>query len=240
MTDFSGFPSGRVRFTHIPAQFFTELLPDIDHLGELKVLLYTFWRIGRMEGNFRYLQMKDFTGDKEFMQGMALEGKMPPAYLQESLGRAVARGALLQVRIELDSGATTIYLINTVRGKAAAEAIEQGKWQPSGNPDFPIELELEKPNVFQMYEEHIGPLTPMIADAIQDAEQEYSAEWIEEAIKEAVVENVRKWRYVEAILKNWKKEAKDARANRQDTEKDYRRYGKGKYGEILKKRGSDQ
>lgn len=235
MGKFSGFPSGRVRFTHIPAQFFAELLPSIDHLGELKVVLYAFWRVGRMEGNFRYLQLKDFTGDKEFMKGMALAGEKSAEYLQESLERAVVHGALLQAQVELGSSKMTIYLINTVRGKAAVEAIEQGKWLPSGKPDYPIALELEKPNVFQVYEEHIGPLTPMIAEALQDAEEEYSAEWVEAAIKEAVVENVRKWRYVEAILKNWKKEAKDARANRQDTEKDFRRYGKGKYGEILKK-----
>ena len=238
MDKFSGFPSGRVRFTHIPAQFFTHLLPGIDHLGELKVLLYVFWRVGRMEGNFRYLQLKDFIGDKDFMLGMAQGGESAQAYLQESLAQAVADGALLQADVALAAGTTRIYLINTVRGKAAVESITQGKWQPSGNPDFPISLELEKPNVFQLYEEHIGPLTPMIAEALQDAEGEYTAEWIEAAIKEAVVENVRKWRYVEAILKNWKKEAKNARANRQDTEKDYRRYGKGKYGEILKKRES--
>lgn len=236
MKKFSGFPSGRVRFTQLPAQFFSELLPVVDHLGELKVLLYAFWRVGRMEGNFRYLQLKDFSGDKQFMQGMALEGKTAMAYLLESLAKAVTDGALLKADVDLPSGQTSIYLINTVLGTAAVEAISQGNWQPSGNPDFPIALELEKPNVFQLYEEHIGPLTPMIADTLQDAEKEYSAEWIEAAIKEAVVENVRKWRYIEAILKNWKKEAKDARANRQDTEKDFRRYGKGKYGQILKKR----
>ena len=36
---FAGFPSGKMHLTRIPAQFFSELLPQIDHLGELKVTL---------------------------------------------------------------------------------------------------------------------------------------------------------------------------------------------------------
>ena len=34
MSPFTGFPSGKVRFTSIPAPFFSDLLPEIDQLGE--------------------------------------------------------------------------------------------------------------------------------------------------------------------------------------------------------------
>ena len=67
---FHGFPEGKVRLTPIPAPFFSELLPEIDHLGELKVTLYAFWRLDRMEGAFRYLRQADFAGDERFMQGL--------------------------------------------------------------------------------------------------------------------------------------------------------------------------
>ncbi|MBI2976543.1 MAG: primosomal replication protein N, partial [Chloroflexi bacterium] len=40
MKGFSGFPSSKVRSTPVPNPFFSELLPQIDHLGELKVTLY--------------------------------------------------------------------------------------------------------------------------------------------------------------------------------------------------------
>ncbi len=52
---------------------------------------------------------------------------------------------------------------------------------------------LERPNVFKLYEENIGPLTPMIADALKDAENTFSPEWIAEAIELAVKNNKRSW-----------------------------------------------
>ena len=235
MSSFKGFPSGKVSFTHIPEPFFSELLPQVDDLHELKILLYFIWRVGKMEGNFHCLKAGDMMQDKTFLAGMGGNEEEARENINSGIQKAAARGALLQAEIELGNQPVKFYLLNTLRGQAAVKAIQEGKWSPSGNPDYPISLELEKPNVFQLYEEHIGPLTPMIAEALRDAEKEYSAEWIETAIKEAVVENVRKWRYVVAILKNWKEEATDARANRQDDQKDFRRYGKGKYGKIVKK-----
>jgi DNA replication protein len=56
MSNFKGFPEGKVHLTPVPNPFFTELLPDIDQIGELKLTLYIFWRLDRMEGAFRYLR----------------------------------------------------------------------------------------------------------------------------------------------------------------------------------------
>ena len=47
MKAFAGFPDGPVRMTPLPAPFFSELLPRIDHLGELKITLYAFWFFSR-------------------------------------------------------------------------------------------------------------------------------------------------------------------------------------------------
>jgi DnaD/phage-associated family protein len=58
-------------------------------------------------------------------------------------------------------------------------------------------------NIFKLYEQNFGALTPMIADALKDAEATYPAEWIENAMTEAVENNKRNWKYVEAILKRW-------------------------------------
>ena len=46
----------------------------------------------------------------------------------------------------------------------------------------------------------------MIADTLREAEKIYPPEWVEEAMKIAVQNNIRRWRYVEAILKSWKEE----------------------------------
>ncbi len=77
---------------------------------------------------------------------------------------------------------------------------------------------LERPNIYKLYEENIGPLTPLIADALKDAEAEYPPEWIEEALGEAVKRNKRNWKYVEAILRGWKEEGRGKEQNRQNAE----------------------
>ncbi len=62
---------------------------------------------------------------------------------------------------------------------------------------------------FALYESNIGPLTPMIADALQDAEKTYPPDWIKDAIALAVENNKRNWRYCETILKRWQAGGKD-------------------------------
>lgn len=65
--------------------------------------------------------------------------------------------------------------------------------------------------VFVAYENEIGAITAMTADALKDAEQIYSADWVVDAISEAALNNKRNWRYCEAILKRWKVEGRQAR-----------------------------
>jgi len=170
MASFSGFPPGKVKFTSIPAPFFTELLPQIDDLGELKVTLYVFWRLDRMEGTFRYLQESDFINDKKFLESLGKTGKRT---LRDSLKRCVQRGTLLESKIELEGELRKFYFLNTPRGQAAISAIKAGAWKPSGDPAYPLELAGERPNIFRLYEENIGALTPMIADTLREAEENY-------------------------------------------------------------------
>lgn len=59
-------------------------------------------------------------------------------------------------------------------------------------------------NVFKIYEENIGILTPMIAEELKDAERNYPLKWFEEATKIALKNNVRKLKYIISILENWK------------------------------------
>jgi DnaD/phage-associated family protein len=100
------------------------------------------------------------------------------------------------------------------------------------DPRLPVEPLPDLPNIFQLYEENIGPLTPMLADTLREAETAYPAAWIEEAMRIAVENNVRRWRYVEAILNSWKEEGRDEQ-DRRDTEKDRRRYIEGKFAKFI-------
>jgi DnaD/phage-associated family protein len=84
-----------------------------------------------------------------------------------------------------------------------------------------------------MYEENIGPLTPLAADALKEAEKEYPTGWIEDAMRKAVKNNARNWRYVETILKRWQREGRYERKDRQDAEKDRRRHVEGEYTDFV-------
>ena len=224
MKTFKGFAEGKQRLTPVPGPFFTELLPDIDHLSELKVTLYAFWRLDSMEGAFRYLRETDFMEDDVFMQGLQVDASQTEQPLAEALRRCVQRGTLLEATVTLDRDPENLYFLNSPKGRAALQAIERGDWRPSGDPSAPLDLSLDHPNIFQLYEGHIGPLTPMIAETLREAEETYPADWIEEAIRLAVENNVRRWSYVAAILQRWQEEGRHDRKDGRDTEKDRRRY----------------
>ena len=230
---FSGFPAGKVRFTRVPGPFFNELLPRIDNLNELKVVLYVFWKLEHMEGDPRYLQLEDFSQDEIFMAGMNAGKKSAPANLKDGLVRAVARGALLQTELELDGKPHTFYFLNTARGRAAVSSVKSGEWRPSGDARFPIELAQERSNIFTLYEKHIGPLTPMMADSLKAAEKDYPEEWLQDAVRIAVENNARAWSYVEAILRRWREEGRDERRTQGDTEKDRRKYVEGEFSDYI-------
>ena len=198
---FKGFGDSET-FTQFPDSLFHQLLKEIDDAAELKVTLYCLWRVARMEDSFRALTQADLDA-KEL--GLSAEG------IKLGLEKAEKRGSLLKVRKE----AANYFLVNSPRGRAAVEAIESGKWNPKvGGAAFP----LERPNVFKVYEENIGPLTPLIADALKDAEELYQANWIMDAIELAVKNNKRNWKYCEAILKRWKEEGRAEKQNRRDPE----------------------
>ncbi len=235
MTDerFSGFPAGKVRFTRIPGPFFNELLPLIDDLNELKVTLYALWKLDRMEGEQRYLQLEDFSEDLLFMEGLGSDAKQSQQNLNDGLQRAVKRGALLQGELELDGKPRTFYFLNSGKGRKMLEALKDGDWRPSGEARYPIELSQERSNLFTLYERHIGPVTPLLADALKDAEREYPLEWLEDAIRIAVENNARAWSYVEAILTRWRKEGRDERRAEGDSEKERRKYYETKYSDSL-------
>lgn len=217
MANFKGFTDSET-FTQLPDSFFQYLLNEIKDADELKVTLYAIWLVEHMDGPFRALRKADFDV-KEL--GLAAEA------VAEGLEKAVQRGSLLKVRVE----AALYYLLNSPRGRAAVQAIESGKWSPkSGGASAPM----QRPNVFKLYEENIGPLTPLIADALKDAEETYPEAWVAEAIEIAVKRNTRNLKYVEAILKRWKEKGKDERKDREDAGKDFKRYTEGEFAEYFR------
>jgi DnaD/phage-associated family protein len=216
MNKFKGFTDSET-FTQLPDKFFHQLLKEIDDAAELKVTLYFLWRAEHMDGPFRALSKMDFDV-KEL--GLSAEE------ITRGLEKAVKRGSLLKIQRE----AKVYFLLNSPRGRAGVQAIENGKWNPSDKITAPP---MERPNIFKLYEENIGPLTPLIADALKDVEELYSPEWVEDAIEVAVKNNKRNWKYCEAILKRWKEEGTHGQEDQQDTRQGSERYTKSEFAEYL-------
>ena len=224
MATFDGYPSGEAYLTPVPGLFFRALLPQIDDLNELKVSIYTFWRLSQKEGHFRYLQFEDFLDDEIFLSGLEASQGSERLALEKSLELCVQRGSLLKAEVTSGRQRPVLYFLNSPRGRAAVQAIQDGQWRPNEEPRMPLNLSLERPNIFQLYEEHIGPLSPLIADALKEAEETYPYSWIEESVRIAVERNKRNWRYVVAILERWQQEGRDERTNRRDSEEARQRY----------------
>ena len=216
MKNFKGFTDSE-SFTQLPDTFFHQLLNQIDDAAELKVILYFLWRMEHIEGPFPALCESDFE-EKEL--GLSAD------QINSGLEKAVKHGSILESQHETD----VFYFLNSPRGRAAAQAFAQGQWRGSAQT---TSTPLERPNIFRLYEENIGPLTPLIADALKDAEETYSAEWIADTIDLAVRNNKRSWKYCEAILKRWKEEGRGEKQDRRNAEKDRDKYIKGEYADYI-------
>ena len=58
--------------------------------------------------------------------------------------------------------------------------------------------------VFRVYENEIGLLTPFISDNLSDVIAEYSERWVIEAIHEAALHSGKTFKYVLRVLQGWK------------------------------------
>lgn len=194
---FSGFTSG---IEVVPSQFFEELVPEIDTLAELKVTIFAFHLLNQFEGDKRFLLREDYTEQEPFMKGLSEDPEEAAQLLDEGLDAAEERGTFLRA----DYDGKALYFLNSPKGRRALESLENGTWIPNAFLHLSVQTELFRPTIFKLYEENIGPLTPMIADVLKDCQKDYPYEWIRDAVEEAVMSNARSWRYVEAILKKWK------------------------------------
>jgi DNA replication protein len=221
MEGFSGFPDGRLELVHIPDQFFSELLPIIDDLFELKVTLHCLWLIQQKQGDVRYITASELIADEILMRGLQDADLSAEEALMEGLELAVARGTLLQVTAQHAGGSDEKwYLVNSERGRAAVGQIERGEWTVTGD-DEPVFLQARRPNIFNLYEQNIGMLSPLVAEDLKSAEREYPPDWIEDAFRIAVANSVRRWAYVRSILERW---AREGRGKRRDDKEARRRY----------------
>jgi DNA replication protein len=230
---FAGFSPGKPRTFALPSAFISELLPIVDSLSELQVVLFTFWAVQQREGQHRFLRYGDYTASRPLLDALrTAEPEAPPEQtLAAALERAVNHGILLRAEVAFSESREMLYFLNAAPGRRAVEQIRLGHWRPA--PGQTIEILPERPTIYQLYEANIGPLTPLIGEALADAEREYPPGWVEEAIHIAVTRNARSWRFIEAVLNRWLKEGKrDALVEKPD-QRDGRRYIPDEYADLI-------
>jgi DNA replication protein len=208
MKAFSGFPAGKIEVTPLPNLFFSELLPSIDDLGELKVTLHIFWLLSRSK--IAFIRAKDLRADRLLMESLETPDATPEQALQRALDLAIERRTLLLV--ENDAGDALLFL-NTERGRREFEKIQNGDF-PRSTVDREPAVVQDRPNIFALYEQNMGLMTPMLAEELKEAETQYPAEWIAEAFKLAVENNKRSWSYARKILERWQTEGRGAPAGK--------------------------
>jgi len=71
-------------------------------------------------------------------------------------------------------------------------------------------IDSEWQSVIEAYESNIGVFTAMSSEMVRSAFDDYGAVLVVDAIKAAVSQNVRKWSYVDGILKRWKADGRKA------------------------------
>ena len=198
----------------LPAAFLDEILPAIDDLAELKVATFCFAALQQKEGDYRFLRFEEFLADERLRRGLAVidESRSERDLLEGALRRSVARGTLLLAELALRSQAARCYTIADERGRALHKRMLAGEWRHSA--DGEIELLPARPTIYGLYEDNIGLLTPMMADALKEAAASYPPDWIEEAMRLAVESNKRNWRYIRAILERWRQEGRGSEKRR--------------------------
>jgi len=238
MEQFKGFPA-KMQFTPLPNVFFSILLPQISDMAELKTTLHIFWALYRKRGYPRFVSFKELLGNKSLISSLREVEEPPDKVLHSALETATRRGTILHLRVDSDGVSEDIYLLNTEQDRQAVAKIQSGELRLSGlkaEGQTCIEAE-EQPDIFTLYEQNIGMLTPMIAEELSEAERLYPETWIKDAIKEAVSLNKRSWRYIAKILERWSAEGKSDGASRRDSTKKTSpdKYITGKYGHMVRR-----
>ncbi len=236
MSQFSGFPA-RMEFTPIPNYFLNVVLPQIGDVWELKATLHVLAALYRKKGYPRFVSYHELLGNDGLMQSLKGGDEAPTELLRRALQMASQRGTFIHMALEGDGSAEDIYLLNTEADRKAAAKIGNGELKLSGlrvaeKPRAELE---EPPDIFTLYEQNIGMLTPLIADELREAEKLYPESWLRDAIKEAVALNKRNIRYIMRILERWSVQGKTDGTYQRVSKTDPDKYIKGKYGHMVRR-----
>ena len=148
-----------------------------------------------------YLKLlNDISDEEELVGWYFFNTARSRKVVQELQGGEVLPASLLEAETEPVAQEQSAAVASGAAGRS-------GAYQRFETPAH-IQVQIERPNIFILYEQNIGLLSPLIADDLRDAADQYPVEWIEAAFREAVLHNKRKWSYIRAILRRWETEGR--------------------------------
>lgn len=208
MTEFQGFPP-RVRFTPVPDALLNTLALTMDE-AEIKVSLYLIWMLHQKKGYPNFLTLNELLTETTLVDSLARQETPGDEVLRRVLATAVARGTFLKLSVDRDGNRHELYFLNTETGRKAVAQVSMGQLD-LGRPlsrSRPMVPAAKARDIFTLYQENIGLLTPLVAEELREAEKTYPSAWIEDAFREAAALNKRSWRYISRILERWSIEGK--------------------------------
>ncbi len=215
--EFAGFPAS-AQATAIPSLFFSEVLPQIEDEIELRVTLYVFYALGRRKGYPLFLTERELRSEAPLLATLGDGSEAEPlSKLASGLDLATKRGTILRLDLVAEGQPEVLYTTNNPANRRAFDQVREGSLALGrALPPESGAASSRRDNVFQLYEQNIGPITPLVAEELREAEHLYPYEWLEEALREAALLNKRSWRYASRILQRW---ATEGRTN-EKTERD--------------------
>lgn len=227
---FEGFPNSGLA-TPVPNLFFARVMPEIEAVEELVVTAYFFYAQTQVRRSPRFLTLRELESDGALLRTLArLCGGHDGKALRRGLDLAVRRGTLIELAVGRASSPTEerLYAVNTPANRKAFAAL--GPDAVRVEEPLPPAQGTAAPDIFTLYEQNVGTITPLIAEDLKEAEDRYPPDWIRAAFHEAVAANKRSWRYIARILQRWETEGPDYEKPERDTEAEWfeRRYIEGK------------
>ena len=199
-----------MRQVPVPAPLLGSLLERIDDLAELKCTLRVISLLSEKRGYPRFLTLREIQSDETLARAALGDNdkEKVPDVIEKALGRAVKRGTLSFVVMGSGQKKQPVFGLNTASDRAALARLADRPAPEEISEYGTVEPPVERPNIFEMYEQNIGLLSPIISDQLREAEAMYHEDWIADAFGEAVTQNKRSWRYISAILERWEREGR--------------------------------
>lgn len=199
----------------IPEAFLTDVLPLLTDTAEIHVMFTVLRLVDAIGDVHSPLNERQIARDASLRQSLRMAGSPnePDRRIRTGLDLAVGRGTLLRFATGDGVERQTWYMLTTLENEARAHAMARGTIPApmvTWTGDEPPRVTPERPNVFRMYEQNIGLLTPLLADQLVTAMERFPIDWIEDAIGEAVSYNRRSWRYIQRILDGWETSGRSA------------------------------